>query len=738
MQSAVGVEVSGLKIWRCHDEDCGAWIPWYGNVSTRICYASHKGDAPLMVLDEIALAPSPPVEDAPKPAPIDLTPKEIDECARAGDETAERADVPALSRAVSLHATENILAGRDMASWASVRIAAVRAKADEIRARRSATTTTPIVLTPDERARVIAEANAEAVTGGDYGDEARLNHAQSTPTCGNQWCIVARRIAAKVLSERDKAKPWEHGHYWLRPEAKAGECVSCGEPGIERYEPGWPDSFYMCVACIVASGMKPIVAATNDDTFPRPPRDEAEREAARGPGTFDHPDSCRTYDEHDWLCNVPRGHSGDHIAVLSDGTVLARWPASHPPPVATEEEIEEVIQWLRHVRSGAGTQAISVDRALATVEKLAKGRRQMTSIEWTHPPGFKGATWNPVVGCRRVSPGCEHCYAETMAGRLARMGQARYLDVVKVDAKGQPRGRWNGTFREVPEVLDKPLRTRVPTCYFVNSMSDLFGEGVSDEYIAAVFGVMAACPQHRFQVLTKRAERLPKWFEWMRATVDNIRAHLPTVSIYPPDHWYHSQIVGAAEDVIGRIILPGDEEDAIPLPWPLPNVHIGVSVEDQQRADERIPHLFSIPAAVRFLSVEPQLGPVDLSRYARAVTGAVVATNGNKATLRLDGRALHWIIVGGESGPGARPFHVAWARSIVEQCKAAAVPVFCKQLGANVAWNGCAGTDEHWPPGIEKSDTGLGYWRVLLRDRKGGDMEEWPADLRVRQWPVTP
>lgn len=327
-----------------------------------------------------------------------------------------------------------------------------------------------------------------------------------------------------------------------------------------------------------------------------------------------------------------------------------------------------------------------------------------TSIEWTHPHGFKGATWNPVVGCRRVSPGCENCYAETMGGRLARMGQARYLDVMKVDEAGQPRGRWNGKFREVPEVLDLPLRTRTPTCYFVNSMSDLFGEGVSDGWIAAVFGVMAACPQHRFLILTKRAERMAAWFA-RRVSDHRVEAITQAERILARAIWTSLTLRHLADGV---------------LRWPLPNVWIGVSAEDQQRADERIPHLLRVPAAVRFLSVEPQLGPVDLSKWIQCPYCDGPEADYHTACINPIG--LRWVIQGGESGPGARPFDLAWARSIRDQCKAAGVAYFLKQLGA-------------WPTIEEHGRPEAARERFALKSKKGGAVEEWPKDLRVRQWP---
>lgn len=255
-----------------------------------------------------------------------------------------------------------------------------------------------------------------------------------------------------------------------------------------------------------------------------------------------------------------------------------------------------------------------------------------TSIEWTDE------TWNPVRGCTKISPGCKHCYAETFAERW----------------RGVPGHPYEKGFdlRLVPEKLAEPLRRRKPTTYFVNSMSDLFHEGVPDEYIAAVFGVMAACPQHTFQVLTKRSERMHDFFPWLAAS--GVSAH-----IYGSNRgarWYAwNRDIGSAH------VFPSslDYKDPEQWPWPLPNVWLGVSVEDRKYGLPRIDELRATPAAVRFLSVEPlleDLGQLDLS-------------------------GIGWVIVGGESGPGARPMEPVWAQSIRDQCVAAGVAFFFKQWG---------------------------------------------------------
>ena len=233
-----------------------------------------------------------------------------------------------------------------------------------------------------------------------------------------------------------------------------------------------------------------------------------------------------------------------------------------------------------------------------------------TSIEWTD------TTWNPVRGCSRASSGCEHCYAERMASRFCGPGEP-YEGL----ARRAP-ARWTGEVTLVPRVLAEPLKWRKARRVFVNSMSDLFHAALTDEQIAAVFGVIAATPQHTYQILTKRPERMRAW------------------------------CASAAHD--------GGQD------WPLVNLWLGVSVEDQQRADERIPALLATPAARRFVSCEPLLGPVRFNDV--PVLRRVNA-----------GPQLDWVIVGGESGPGARPMDEDWVRAIRDQCKAAGVPFFYKQ-----------------------------------------------------------
>jgi protein gp37 len=261
-----------------------------------------------------------------------------------------------------------------------------------------------------------------------------------------------------------------------------------------------------------------------------------------------------------------------------------------------------------------------------------------SAIEWTD------ATWNPVRGCAIVSKGCTNCYAMKQAHRSSGPGGA-YEGLTKM-SKGGP--VWTGEIRTVPELLDQPLRWRRPRRIFVNSMSDLFHELVYFHHISRIWKTMASAPQHTFQILTKRPERMLEWFGKLSFEHNTIRG--------PGDE---------APLVIGHV------DD-----WPLRNVWLGVSVEDQAAADERIPLLLQTPAAVRWISAEPLLGPVEI--FSKA-TGDLRYGSGDP----YNPGSIDWIVAGGESGPGARPMHPDWVRSLRDQCAAAhdGVPFFFKQWG---------------------------------------------------------
>lgn len=278
-----------------------------------------------------------------------------------------------------------------------------------------------------------------------------------------------------------------------------------------------------------------------------------------------------------------------------------------------------------------------------------------SKIEWTD------ATWNPIRGCSRVSEGCRHCYAERVAARFSGPGQP-YEGLVRISntLDGRKPTGWNGTVRMVAEHLADPLRWKRPRRVFVNSMSDLFHESLTNEQIAAVFGVMAAAPQHTFQVLTKRAARMRAWFEW----VTKNRGSTPYVA------HESSVVVRAAEQYVGGL--------GVDCVWPLPNVWLGVSVENQAAADERIPELLATPAVVRWISAEPLLGPVNLTSWLWDWS-RIESEDDNGGALPPRDPRLSWVVAGCESGPGARPCDVAWLRSLRDQCAKAGVAYFVKQ-----------------------------------------------------------
>lgn len=256
-----------------------------------------------------------------------------------------------------------------------------------------------------------------------------------------------------------------------------------------------------------------------------------------------------------------------------------------------------------------------------------------TKIEWTDK------VWNPVVGCSKVSAGCANCYAETMANRLAENPATakRYAGTVK-------NGKWTGKVNLVEEVLDAPLHWKKPCMVFVDSMSDLFHASIPFTFIKNVFNRMCRANHHTYQILTKRPDRFILWWKWFESE-------------------------GFAEAFMPRIPK---------------HIWIGTSIENQETADERIPLLFEISAAVRFLSCEPLLGPIDIKRWIdhdprHGRFGCSI--DGKPSNRYIMPRAVDWVICGGESGDKARPMHPNWARSLRDQCHAEGVPFFFKQWG---------------------------------------------------------
>lgn len=331
-----------------------------------------------------------------------------------------------------------------------------------------------------------------------------------------------------------------------------------------------------------------------------------------------------------------------------------------------------------------------------------------TGIEWTN------ATWNPLRGCTMVSDACDNCYAMSMAYRFSGEGQP-YEGLARMTSKG---ARWTGEVMLVPSVLDQPIRWQRPRKIFVNSMSDLFHEKVSFDFIDQVFAVMALARHHTFQVLTKRPDRMAEYF-----------AADPDELLY---RWAQSipaeRLCDANFDLVHRN-----------TDFPLPNVWLGVTVENQDAANGRIPLLASVPAKVRWLSCEPLLGPVDLSRWMYPALDLYVCQRcgdelGEGEDMRgdrhnacggqldsngvTDTGPIDWVVAGGESGKGARPMHPNWARALRDECRAALVPFFFKQWG-------------EWAPIKPES------FCQLSRKRWSHDTKAWAADGREYN-PVDP
>jgi protein gp37 len=363
-----------------------------------------------------------------------------------------------------------------------------------------------------------------------------------------------------------------------------------------------------------------------------------------------------------------------------------------------------------------------------------------TSIEWTD------STWNVLRGCSRVSEGCRNCYAESIAYRFS--GEridgrpAPYKGLVQLTPDGMRLPKWNGQIKFVEEHLldplklkpvltgiargDGELRQRVhrdgtvsltrerARRIFVNSMSDLFHENVTDEWIDQIFAVMALCPQHTFQVLTKRPERM---------------------AMYCSDMYLFQRIHEAAKAILGYDYPKRPAINQCDLP--LPNVHLGVSCEDQETADKRIPWLLQTPAAVRFISAEPLLGEISLKRIRmpetlygwidqNALTGDFFR---HGRLVGFNGPRVNWVIAGGESGRGARPMHPDWARWLRDECQAAYVPFFFKQNGEYVSVSEVAGAGAHhsFPDGTTVRRVGKKVSGAML---DGREWREFPSGER--------
>lgn len=355
-------------------------------------------------------------------------------------------------------------------------------------------------------------------------------------------------------------------------------------------------------------------------------------------------------------------------------------------------------------------------------------------------------TFNPVMGCTECSPGCTNCWARSMHERF----HADPFSDVHV----------------LPSVLSKPLRRRKPTTFFVCNTSDLFHPSVPFEFVAAVYGVMAATPHHTYLVLTKRPERRVEFMRWLAKAAHDAAALFPADDL----QWRTWHLLRTA--LSRRDVYVGTPD----VTWPLPNVWEGVTVEDQERADERIPVLLDTPAAHRWVSAEPLLGPVDFAGWMYEAQEYAPWGETHTALPLNPSRSLDQIIIGGESGPNARPCDVAWIRSIVRQCKDAGVRCYVKQLGSNAldraaaVWMPSHNKELHWMAGerhlatvfpsrhwhtwdrdgiggenwtedtieaaqtaAESSVIGQGFGPRLRVTGAGSDPSEWPEDLRVRE-----
>jgi len=320
-----------------------------------------------------------------------------------------------------------------------------------------------------------------------------------------------------------------------------------------------------------------------------------------------------------------------------------------------------------------------------------------TKIGWTHVPGYKGVSWNPLTGkegrfhCTKVSAGCEHCYAERYNIRFSRLPFKVGADEIVLS---EPK-------LELPKTW-----TRKKRAVFVCSMTDLFHERVTYEMRDRIWAVMALCQDHIFMVLTKREQQLA---DYMLSRTENLEHITFQIELLLHAGWTTPKNM-TVEKVERPFIHPltGEKRGTtkvteISYPWPLPNVWLGVTAEDQDCFDRRVPKLAAVPAEKRFVSMEPMLGPID-------------------ASLLLP--ALDWVLIGGESGIGARPMRERWVRAVLEQCRSRRVPAYVKQMGA--WWQSLAATSLH----------ATGISKARRRDPKGENPEFWPPDLRVRQFPT--
>ena len=318
-----------------------------------------------------------------------------------------------------------------------------------------------------------------------------------------------------------------------------------------------------------------------------------------------------------------------------------------------------------------------------------------TNISWTD----ETANW--IVGCTKISAGCAKCYAATAANSARLQQFPQYKNVVDHE------GNWNGHVEFVPKVLDDLLKGKRKRRVFAPSMSDPFHPEVKDEWLDQFFAAVALTPHITYQVLTKRPERMLEYFSSLDPTAKGGEGY----------SWPYSAMCENPK-------------------WPLPNLWLGVTVENQAAAHERIPLLLQAPVAVRFLSIEPMLEEMNIHQYfgrfwqcpecgdsddfswlskPSQIYCSACGDDSQDVPVKKGAQGISWVIIGGESGPNARPFYLEWAESLIEQCKSANVPVFMKQLGSNAFYKGQS---------------------YKTKSRAGSDPSEWPEPLRVQEFPV--
>ena len=316
-----------------------------------------------------------------------------------------------------------------------------------------------------------------------------------------------------------------------------------------------------------------------------------------------------------------------------------------------------------------------------------------TKIEWTD------ATWNPITGCTLVSEGCRHCYAARLAATRLRDHPSRE-GLARINAAGE--AKFTGELRFNPQWLDQPLQWKRPRMIFVCAHGDLFHEKAPDEWIDQIFAVMAMSSQHVFQILTKRPERMKSYIGSHHAHLSaaaerigyRILDRMPDEGVDYPAHWSAtaSALIHGATPDVPNVMYPR------PAMWPLPNVWLGTSVEDQVTTDTRVPYLLDTPAAVRWISAEPLLGPVDLKPREFAEQCIRCGEGPNAPHDHMDGyrtRGLDWVVAGGESGNQARPANPQWFRDLRDQCAKVDIPFLFKQWGEWVSVSEVEGPGEH-------------------------------------------